>query len=84
MGAANELQSNRCGFRTQHPGEHPIDHLPPLVAVAVTAHRGEVLNTHPFGCKSVQNPPQPRRNRSGSPSGDRFQTLANRFNPCSR
>ena len=84
MGTADELQSHRCGFCAQHPGEHPIDHLPPLIAVAITAHRGEVLNPHPFRRKSVQNPSQPGRNSGGSRSGDWFQALANSLNACSR
>ena len=67
VGAADELQPHGGGLRLEHACEHPIQHLPPLIAMAVAAHRGEVVDPQPLGGEGVQHPLQsrPHRGRAG-------------------
>ena len=59
MGAAHELEPHGRGLGLQHPGEHPIEHLTAQVAMAVAAHRGEVMHPETLGRKGRQHPLQP-------------------------
>jgi hypothetical protein len=49
MGATDELQSYGSGFGLKHSGKNPIQGFAALVAMAIAAHRSEVLGSDPLG-----------------------------------
>ena len=55
VGAADELQPHRRGFRAKHPGKDAIERVAAQIVVAVTTHRGEVVGAHPLGLKGRQH-----------------------------
>ena len=69
MGTTDKLQSHGRGFRLQHPGKHPIDYLPALIAMAVAAHRSEMLAAEPLGGEGIEHPGQPRLHLTGVVGG---------------
>ena len=71
MGAAHELHPHGGGLGLQHPGEHPVQGFAALVAVAVAAHRGEVLHPQALGREGRQHPLQPGPHGSGAGGGQR-------------
>ena len=60
VGAAHELQPHGGGLGLQHPCKHPIEHLTAQIAMAVAAHRGEVVHPQALGRERRQDPLQPR------------------------
>ena len=53
MGAADELQPHRRGFRAKHLGKDAIERVAAEIVVAITTHRGEVVSAHPLGLKAA-------------------------------
>ena len=71
MRAADELQSHRGRFSTQHPCEHAVHQLTTLVPVSIARQRCKVLGAEPLSCESAQNPLQTRRHSRCALPGDR-------------
>ena len=55
VGAADELQPHRRGFRAKHPSKDAIERVATEIVVAITTHRSEVVGAHPLGLKGRQH-----------------------------
>ena len=69
MGTTDKLQAHGRRLGLQHPGKHPIQQLPALIAVAVAAHRSEVLAAESLGGESLEHSGQPRLHLAGVVGG---------------
>ena len=69
VGTTDKLQAHGRRLGLQHPGKHPIQQLPALIAMAVAAHRSEVLAAESLGGESLEHPGQPRLHLAGVVGG---------------
>ena len=69
MGTADELKAHRRRLGPHDAGEHPVEDLAAQIAMAVTAHRSEVVHPHPLGGESGQHALQPRPHAGGAQGG---------------
>ena len=55
MGATHKLESHSRCFSAEHPGKDAIEHLAPLIAMAIATHRREMLSPNALSSEGIQH-----------------------------